>query len=91
MARKESAKRQDDHEPDQAISDLCGSCRDGRSFTEIFANEIRAIVQVAAEEAAIQPPRDLIFFRFPLIDGTGNDPDLLAGFDCIALCKMQKL
>ena len=54
-----------------------GHAGDGSAFTEIFANEIRAVVQVAAEEAAIQPPRDLIFFRLPLIDGTGNDPDML--------------
>jgi protein-tyrosine phosphatase len=34
-------------------------------------------VQVAAEEPAISTPRDLIYFRFPLVDGSGNPPATL--------------
>jgi protein-tyrosine phosphatase len=34
-------------------------------------------VQVAAEEPAISTPRDLIYFRFPLVDGSGNPPSTL--------------
>ena len=29
-------------------------------------------MQVAAEEPALSPPRDLIYLRFPLMDGSGN-------------------
>ena len=54
-----------------------GHAGDGQNFRQIFDNRIRAIVQLALEEPPIQPPRDLIFCRIPLIDGTGNDPVLL--------------
>jgi hypothetical protein len=54
-----------------------GHAGDGRAFQDVFGKEIRAIVQLAAEEPALAPPRDLIVYRFPLLDGAGNDPDLL--------------
>jgi protein-tyrosine phosphatase len=34
-------------------------------------------VQLAAEEPPLHPPHDLIYYRIPLIDGTGNAPILL--------------
>lgn len=55
-----------------------GHTGDGRAFQELFDKGIRAIVQLAAEEAPIQAPRAFILFRFPLDDGSGNDPDLLS-------------
>lgn len=54
-----------------------GHADDGRDYQAVFAAGIRAIVQVAAEEPALQPPRDLIYCRFPLVDGTGNARNLL--------------
>ena len=54
-----------------------GHAGDGRAFRDLFDAGIRAIVQLAAEEPSIAPPRELICFRIPLIDGAGNDPDLL--------------
>jgi protein-tyrosine phosphatase len=54
-----------------------GHAGDCHSFREVFDAGIRAIVQVAMEEPPCQPPRELIFYRFPLVDGSGNDPDLL--------------
>jgi len=54
-----------------------GHAGDGRNLQEIFDQRIRAIVQLALEEPPMQPLRDLIFCRIPLIDGTGNDPVLL--------------
>ena len=50
-----------------------GHAGDGRAFREIFANDIRAIVQLAIEEPPLQPPHELIYQRFPLHDGEGND------------------
>ena len=50
----------------------------GRAFGELFEQGIGAVIQLAAEETTIPMPRDLIFCRFPLEDGTGNDPDLLS-------------
>lgn len=54
-----------------------GHAGDGRAFREIFEQGIRAVVQVAIEEIAIQTPRELIYFRFPIMDSTGNGPELL--------------
>jgi protein-tyrosine phosphatase len=54
-----------------------GHAGDSRNFEQIFANGIRAVVQLAAEEQAVQFPRELISFRFPLVDGIGNDADLI--------------
>jgi protein-tyrosine phosphatase len=54
-----------------------GHAGDGRDIPVIFDNGIRAVVQLAVEEPPIQPPHELIFCRFPLLDGIGNDPVLL--------------
>ena len=34
-------------------------------------------MQVAAEEPPLSPPRDVIYLRFPLVDGSGNPPSTL--------------
>jgi protein-tyrosine phosphatase len=43
-----------------------------RDFVALLRAEVRALVQLAAEEPPVQPPRELIYYRFPLLDGTGN-------------------
>jgi len=69
-----------------------GHAGDGRNFQEIFDNRIRAIVQLALEEPPIQPPRDLVFCRIPLIDGTGNDPVLLnLAIDTVAALQRSRI
>jgi hypothetical protein len=55
-----------------------GHAGDGRAFQEILDRPISAIVQLAAEEAPLRTPRELVYFRFPLLDGTGNDLNLLS-------------
>jgi protein-tyrosine phosphatase len=47
-------------------------------FRAVFDAGIKALVQLAAEELPSQPPRELIFCRFPLLDGTGNRPEMLS-------------
>jgi hypothetical protein len=54
-----------------------GHAGDGRDFRRILDAGIQAIVQLAMEEPSLQPPRELIYCRFPLIDGKGNRPELL--------------
>lgn len=54
-----------------------GHAGDGRDFTKLHEAGIRAIIQLAAEEPAIQPPRDFLFFRVPLFDGPGNRAECL--------------
>jgi|SRR6516162_6558517 hypothetical protein len=50
-----------------------GDLRDPRA---IFAADIRAVVDLAINEPPAALPRELIYCRFPLLDGAGN-PDWL--------------
>jgi protein-tyrosine phosphatase len=54
-----------------------GHAGDGRNYRAILDAGIEAIVQLAEEEPALQPPRDLLYCRFPLLDGSGNDRKVL--------------
>jgi protein-tyrosine phosphatase len=54
-----------------------GHANDGRNYKEIFDAGIQAIVQVAVDEPALEPPRELIYCRFPLVDASGNERRLL--------------
>ncbi len=64
-----------------------GHAGDAENFAAILDSGIQAVVQLAAEEPAPQTPRDLIFCRFPLVDGPGNDPKLLR----LALATLSNL
>jgi hypothetical protein len=55
-----------------------GHSGEARNYRELFAAGIQAIVELAIEEAPSQPPREMILCRFPLLDGAGNDPELLS-------------
>jgi protein-tyrosine phosphatase len=55
-----------------------GHAGDDRDLRQLYAAGIRARVELAAEEAPAPAPRDLIACRFPLVDGGGNDPAVLA-------------
>src|SRR4051812_36720706 len=54
-----------------------GHAGDGRDYRRVLDHGIRAVVQLAAEEPPLQPPRELIYLRFPLNDGADNADDLL--------------
>jgi len=54
-----------------------GHAADGRDYRGQLRLGIRAVLQVAAEEPALQPPRGLLYCRFPLLDSPGNDARLL--------------
>jgi hypothetical protein len=55
-----------------------GHAGDGRDYRAMLDAGIKALVQVAIEEPPIQPPRELIYLRFPLLDGIDNQPELLS-------------
>lgn len=62
-----------------------GHAGDGRAYREVFAAGIRAVVQLATEDPPLQPPRELLYVRVPLLDGGGNEIDLLAfAIDAVA-------
>jgi hypothetical protein len=54
-----------------------GHAGDGRDYPAILDTGIRAVVQLALEEPALQPPRDLLYCRIPLLDSLGNRDDTL--------------
>lgn len=54
-----------------------GNARDVRDVPGVLSREIGAVVQVAADEAAVSFPRDVIFCHFPLLDGSGNPASVL--------------
>jgi len=52
---------------------------DLRDPTPLFDLGIAAVVDVALEERPEQLPRELIYCRYPLNDGGGNDPAVVSG------------
>lgn len=54
-----------------------GHAGDGRAARHLIDAGIRAVVQLAIEEPVITVPRELVYCRFPLQDGTGNDLPLV--------------
>ncbi|MFC1759305.1 protein phosphatase [Planctomycetota bacterium] len=54
-----------------------GHAFDVRQPRELFDHGISAVVDVAYEESPAQLPRQLVYCRFPLNDGEGNDPMLI--------------
>ena len=51
---------------------------EGHDFAHILDLGIEAVVELAGEEPCYPTRRDLIACHFPLIDGVGNRPELLA-------------
>ena len=54
-----------------------GHAGDGRDPRPLFDAGIRAVVDLAFEEAPAALPREFIYFRVPLVDGAGNPAKLL--------------
>ena len=67
-----------------------GHAGDGRAFQEAADRGIRAIVQLAIADPPLQPPRELIYCRIPLLDGCGNDTAVLRlAIDTVATLLRQ--
>ena len=54
-----------------------GHAGDARATRRLCDEGIRAVVQLALEEPIATVPRECVLLRFPLMDGSGNDPGLL--------------
>jgi hypothetical protein len=54
-----------------------GTTSDVRDIKGVLAAGIHAVVDLAMEEPPAHLPRELIYLRFPLVDGEGNGPKLL--------------
>lgn len=61
-----------------------GDCRD---VTKVLDAGIQAVVQLAVEESPVLFPREVIFVRIPLHDGSNNSPDSLR----LAVATVQQL
>jgi protein-tyrosine phosphatase len=51
-----------------------GNAREAREVRAVLSFGIGAVVDLAMEEPPILFPRDVIYCRFPLVDGAGNLP-----------------
>jgi protein-tyrosine phosphatase len=54
-----------------------GHIGDAADLRKLLDAGVTALVDLALNEAPPHPPRDLIYCRFPLVDGSGNAPALL--------------
>lgn len=54
-----------------------GNAREARDAKTLFDVGISAVVDLAYEEPPAQLPRQLVYCRFPIVDGVGNDRALL--------------
>src|SRR5215207_1271751 len=51
-----------------------GNAGDLRRSMELHAQGIEAVVDLAASEPAATLPREVVYCRFPIVDGGGNSP-----------------
>lgn len=49
-----------------------GTARDARDIKRLLDAGIEAVVDLAMEELPVSPTRELVYLRFPLLDGEGN-------------------
>jgi protein-tyrosine phosphatase len=54
-----------------------GNAMEARDVALVLRQGIVAIVDLAMEEPAIQFPRDIVYCRIPLVDGSGNRPEII--------------
>lgn len=54
-----------------------GNALDAREIRNVLNCGIAVVIDLAIEEPPIQFPRDIVYCRFPLIDGAGNQSAIL--------------
>ena len=64
-----------------------GTARDARDIAAVLNAGIEAIVDLAKMCEPVRPTRELIYLRFPLVDGAGNPPWLI----CTAVHAVEGL
>jgi hypothetical protein len=64
-----------------------GTARDARDMRGVLAAGIEAVVDLAKMCAPAQPTRELVYLRFPLVDGADNPPWLI----CAAVAAVEGL
>ena len=62
-----------------------GSAMDARDLRLIYDNRIAAVVDLAVNEPPAQLARDIIYCRFPILDGDGNPKAIIeTAVRCVA-------
>jgi hypothetical protein len=56
----------------EELSLWIGNARDARDIKNVLNLGIKTIIDLALEESPVHPTRDLVYLRFPLLDGLGN-------------------
>jgi hypothetical protein len=64
-----------------------GTARDARAIQEVLDAGIEAVVDLAVMCEPVKPTRELVYLRFPLVDGGGNPPWLI----CAAVHAVEGL
>ncbi|QJW98215.1 protein-tyrosine phosphatase family protein [Frigoriglobus tundricola] len=54
-----------------------GTARDARDMRAVLDAGIEAVVDLAKMCEPVQPTRELVYLRYPLVDGAGNPPWLI--------------
>ncbi len=54
-----------------------GTARDARDISAVLDAGIEAVVDLAKMCEPVRPTRELVYLRFPLVDGAGNPPWLV--------------
>ena len=54
-----------------------GNAKDARDLKLIYENGIRAVIDLAINEAPAQLGREIVYCRFPINDGGGNPDELI--------------
>jgi hypothetical protein len=54
-----------------------GNVGDARDVRNVLNLGVEAVVDLACNELPVEVPRDIVYLRFPIVDGTGNSSKLV--------------
>jgi hypothetical protein len=54
-----------------------GNATDARDIKSVLDHRIVVIIDLALEELPVHVPRDIVYCRIPLVDGSGNRPEII--------------
>jgi protein-tyrosine phosphatase len=54
-----------------------GHIGDARDVRNVLNLGVEAVVDLACNELPVEVPRDIIYLRVPIVDGSGNSPEIL--------------
>lgn len=66
-----------------------GNARDARDPAALFAREITAVIDLAANETPANLPREFVYCRIPLIDGAESDASRISLAIRLLLCLLE--